>query len=128
MDNSKKKISFIIPCYGSENTVTPTVVDGETVLPITTQTIRVTYKKADLSSKLDDDIYQIPIEFKVYSGSAFEDESLKYANYGLYLYVYMLDSSENTISVTTTPSGGDYVKYTNARIYLEKVDPNKAAS
>ena len=64
----------------------------------------------------------------MYSGSAFEDESLKYANYGLYLYVYMLDSSENTISVTTTPSGGDYVKYTNARIYLEKVDPNKAAS
>ncbi len=112
----------------SGNTVTPTTVDDETVLPITTHTIRVTYTKAALSNKLDDDIYQIPIEFKVYSGSAFEDDSLKYANYGLYLYVYMLDSSENTISVTTTPSGGDYVKYTNARIYLEKVDPNKAAS
>lgn len=117
----------IVYLDGSGNTVTPTVVDEETVLPITTHTIRVTYTKAALSSKLDEDIYQIPIEFKVYSGSAFEDESLTYANFGLYLYVYMLDSSENTITVTTTPSGGDYVKYTNARIYLEKVDPSKAS-
>ncbi len=117
----------IVYLDGSGNTVTPTVVDEETVLPITTHTIRVTYTKAALSNKLDEDIYQIPIEFKVYSGSAFEDESLTYANFGLYLYVYMLDSSKNTITVTTTPSGGDYVKYTNARIYLEKVDPSKAS-
>ena len=98
-------------------------VDGGT--PITspndlTYKVRKTYTKASLNSMLDSNVYQIPIEFKVYSGSSFETAGLKYANYGLYLKVYMLDSSDNLITVTTTPES-DYVKYTNARICLTKV-------
>ena len=91
-----------------------------------TYKIRKTYTKESLNTMLDSYVYKIPIEFKVYSGAAFENDTLTYANYGLYLYVYMLDSNGNRISVSTTPTS-DYVKYTNARIYLEKVDPSKAS-
>jgi hypothetical protein len=99
-------------------------VDGEGN-PITspnasTYKVRKIYTKASLNSMLDNNVYQIPIEFKVYSGSSFETDGLKYANYGLYLKVYMLDSNDNSIGVLTTPES-DFVKYTNARICLTKV-------
>ncbi|SEL47090.1 hypothetical protein SAMN02910353_02672 [Ruminococcus sp. YRD2003] len=99
-------------------------VDGEGT-PITspnefTYKVRKTYTKASLNSMLDSNVYKIPIEFKVYSGSIFETAGLEYANYGLYLKVYMLDSSNDEINVTTNPES-DYVKYTNARICLTKV-------
>ena len=103
-------------------------LDGDN--PITSPTsdtciIRKTYTKASLESKFENNIYTIPIEFKVFSGSTFETgNTRKYANYGIFLKVYMLDSNEDRITVTTTPTS-DYVKYTNARIYIEKVDPNK---
>ncbi|MCR5019831.1 hypothetical protein [Ruminococcus sp.] len=86
-----------------------------------TYKIRKTYTKESLNSMLDNNVYQIPIEFKAYSGSSFEDDNLKYANYGLYLKVYMLDTNDNAISVITIPES-DYVKYTNARICIVKVE------
>ena len=90
--------------------------------------------KNSLTSYYKDKVYQIPIEFKVYSGSGsgnkFESEDRQYSNYGIFLKVSMLQASDSASAVTGTEPeyNNNYVKYTNARIYLEKVNPNKSAS
>lgn len=66
-----------------------------------------------------DKTYQIPIIFKILSGSEFESDSLKYANYGIYLTVSLIDNQGNDVLSRT-----DYVKFTNTRIYIaDKVTP-----
>ena len=78
-----------------------------------------TYNKSDLSAYYQDKTYQIPITFKVLSGSEFETAGLKYANYGIFLTVSLIDDQDNAVLSKT-----DYVKFTNARIYIEdKVTP-----
>ena len=78
-----------------------------------------TYNKSDISAYYQDKIYQIPINFNVLSGSVFESANLKYANYGIYLTVSLVDNQDNAVLSRT-----DYVKFTNARIYIEeKVTP-----
>lgn len=78
-----------------------------------------TYNKSDLSAYYQDKTYQIPITFKVLSGSEFETAGLKYANYGIFLTVSLIDDQDNAVLSKT-----DYVKFANARIYIEdKVTP-----
>ena len=78
-----------------------------------------TYNKSDISAYYQDKTYQIPINFNVLSGSVFESANLKYANYGIYLTVSLVDNQDNAVLSRT-----DYVKFTNARIYIEeKVTP-----
>jgi len=95
------------------NGITPD--DDET----TDSVLIYTYNKSDLSAYYQDKAYQIPITFKVLSGSDFETAGLKYANYGIFLTVSLIDDQDNAVLSRT-----DYVKFTNARIYIEeKVTP-----
>ena len=88
------------------------------------------YRKSDLEAYFDGDIYQIPIDFKVYTGmDPFENGNLTYSNYGVYLTAYLLGDIENPTAASEPLTGSkpdpDYVKYTNTRIYLDMLDPAK---
>ena len=64
----------------------------------------------------------------MYTGAdGFESNDRRYGNYGVYLYVSMLPTRDSTTPVTKSDPDPDYVKYTNARIYLGRVDPSKAS-
>ena len=78
------------------------------------------YDKNDL--ELKGNIYQIPIEFTPYTGSAFEVKEQKYANYGLFLKVSMLVTVDGEPILKSDPAA-DYVKWTNARITTKQVTP-----
>lgn len=98
-------------------------VAADSALSTDTKLVYVLEKSA-LASFYQDMVYQIPIEFKVISGSKFENEQLRYANYAVFLNAYMLYPDQSIIS-SSVPARADYVKFTNARIYLDKVDPEK---
>ena len=112
------------------------IFDGEFTASTDTTNKKLVYiiNKDALNSYFKDKVYQIPIEFKVYSGGGsannFESQSRQYSNYGVFLKVSMLQASNSISAVTGTEPeyNNNYVKYTNARIYLDKVNPNKAAS
>ena len=81
----------------------------------------------DKNTLINNDFYQgkvlqIPVNFGVYSGSTFEDNSLEYANYKVQLTVSMLTSLDQDPYQIKQ----DYIKYTNARIFLDKVDRSKS--
>ena len=85
------------------------------------------FDKDDL--ELKGNIYQIPIEFTPYTGEDLESgNTRKYANYGLFLKVSMLVNSNDNDPIAKSDPAADYVKYTNARIYTEKVDPTKGTN
>ena len=112
------------------------IFDGEFTASTDTTSKKLVYiiNKDALNSYYKDKVYQIPIEFKVYSGGGsannFESQSRQYSTYGVFLKVSMLQASNSISAVTGTEPeyNNNYVKYTNARIYLDKVNPNKAAS
>ncbi len=90
------------------------------------------YSKADLISNgyFDGNICEIPIDFKVNTGAdLFESNNLIYSNYGVYLGVDLIGAeaspTESSTAITGSDPTADYVKYTNTRIYLDKVNPNK---
>lgn len=70
-------------------------------------------------------VYEIPIDFKVYTGQTdeFEGSSRKYANYEVKLTVSMLETQDGNPIDGSEQS--DYIKYTNSRIYTGRVNPNK---
>ncbi len=90
--------------------------------------------KSKLNKYYQDKVYNIPIEFKVFSGSGaanrFESENRRYSNYGIIINVSMLANVDSTSSVTGTTHDpeNNYVKYTNARIYLDKLNAAKASA
>lgn len=112
------------------------IFDGEFTASTDTTSKKLVYiiNKNALNSYYKDKVYQIPIEFKVYSGGGsannFESQSRQYSNYGVFLKVSMLKASDSVTAVSGTEPeyNNNYVKYTNARIYLDKVNPNKPAS
>ena len=95
------------------------------------------YSKADLISNgyFDGNICEIPIEFKVNTGAdLFENNNLTYSNYGVWLSVDLIGHvddeantnwTSNSLRITGSDPEPDYVKYTNTRIYMDKVNPNK---
>ncbi|MBP5264407.1 MAG: hypothetical protein J6Z33_08565, partial [Lachnospiraceae bacterium] len=95
------------------------------------------YSKADLISNgyFDGNICEIPIDFKVNTGAdLFENNNLTYSNYGVWLSVDLIGHvddeantnwTSNSLRITGSDPEPDYVKYTNTRIYLDKVNPNK---
>lgn len=103
-----------------------TVMNGATAdASLSTDTKRVyVLEKSATAEFYQDMVYRIPIDFKVYSSSKFEGENLQYANYAVFLNAYLLDADRNVIS-SSVPAKADYVKFTNAKIYLDKVDPDK---
>ena len=71
--------------------------------------------------------YQIPIDYSIFTGSTdeFEGSNMKYSNYQVIVTVSLLDENQDLISGS---SATDYIKYTNARIFVGRVDPNKTGS
>lgn len=98
-------------------------IAGETNQTTDTKLVYL-YEKSALSSYYMDKVYQIPIDFRVFSSTKFEGDQLRYANYAVFLNVYLLDADRNIIS-SSVPARADYVKFTNAKIYLNRVDPDK---
>lgn len=84
-----------------------------------------------LQNYYDDKVYRIPIDFNVYSGSGaannFEAQNRQYSNYGIFINVSMLQTADSASAVVGTEPEptNNYVKYTNARIYYEKLNANK---
>lgn len=79
---------------------------------------------------IESQTYQIPINYSIYTGNtaAFEQSSRKYSNYQVKITVSMWKDDENNGGqyVLIGNSGdSDFIKYTNARIYTERVNPNK---
>lgn len=112
------------------------IAPGDIITTGTTST-KLVYiiNKADLEHFYNDKVYRIPIDFKVYSGSGssnnFESSNRQYSNYGIFLKVSMLQAANSASAVSGTEpeyNNNNYVKYTNARIYLEKLNPNKSAA
>ena len=111
-------------------------IDSDDIITTGTTTNKLVYiiDKVDLEQFYNDKVYRIPIDFNVYSGSGssnnFESSNRQYSNYGIFLKVSMLQASNSPSAVSGTEpeyNNNNYVKYTNARIYLEKVNPNKSA-
>ncbi|SDA29496.1 hypothetical protein SAMN02910447_03060 [Ruminococcus sp. YE71] len=112
------------------------IAPGDIITTGTTST-KLVYiiNKADLEHFYNDKVYRIPIDFNVYSGSGssnnFESSNRQYSNYGIFLKVSMLQAANSASAVSGTEpeyNNNNYVKYTNARIYLEKLNPNKSAA
>ncbi len=79
---------------------------------------------------IESQTYQIPINYSVYTGNtpAFEQSSRKYSNYEVKITVSMWRDGEEGEEQYVFVSGSeddDYIKYTNARIYIDRVNPNK---
>lgn len=80
---------------------------------------------------IESQTYQIPISYSVYTGNtpAFEQSSRKYSNYEVKITASMWrdgGEGEETYVYVPNSENSDYIKYTNARIYIERVNPNKA--
>lgn len=80
---------------------------------------------------IESQTYQIPISYSVYTGNtpAFEQSSRKYSNYEVKITASMWrdgGADEATYVYVPNSEDSDYIKYTNARIYIERVNPNKA--
>lgn len=108
------------------------ILNGVTPIRVTKTDTKWTFiydrQDTDLEEYYSDYIYQIPIDFKVYTGAeGFESSNRRYGNYGVYLYVSLLPNLGSTTPVTKSDPDPDYVKYTNARIYLGRVNPNKSS-
>lgn len=90
--------------------------------------------KDDLEDFYNDKVYRIPIEFNVYSGSGadnnFESQNRQYSNYGIFINVSMLQAEDSSSAVVGTEpeTTNNYVKYTNARIYIDKINAGKSWS
>lgn len=90
--------------------------------------------KDDLTDFYNDKVYRIPIDFNIYSGSgasnSFESLNRQYSNYGIFINVSMLQAANSPSAVVGTEpeTTNNYVKYTNARIYLDKLNAGKAWS
>ena len=76
---------------------------------------------------LESQTYQIPIDYAVFTGETdeFENAGRKYSNYEVLITVSMLDENQDYLA---NSSATDYIKYTNARIFVGRVDPNKTGS
>lgn len=68
--------------------------------------------------------YQIPLNYSIYTGptATFEGANRTYSNYKVIITVTLLDSNQQVIG---TSEATDFIKYTNARIYTGRVNPNK---
>ena len=75
------------------------------------------------------DIYSIPIELTIISGDDFENgtdtngNKRIYSNYKITLEVTMQDSSSTDAAAKTGTFATDYLIYTHAKIYTERVTP-----
>lgn len=109
-------------------------IDSDDIITTGTTANKLIYiiDKTDLEQFYNDKVYRIPIDFNVYSGSGasnnFESVNKQYSNYGIFIKVSMLQAADSESAVSGTEpeyNNNNFVKYTNARIYLEKVNPNK---
>lgn len=116
--DAKLDISNYLTAFGFVASAGPTSVD-------TTDDTKWVYVYPKNAFGQESGTYQIPINYSVYTGktAAFEDVSRKYSNYEVKITVSMLDENGDTIP---NSNDTDYIKYTNARIYTGKVNPNKA--
>lgn len=96
------------------------ILDGVTPVRVTKTDTKWTFiydrQDTDLEEYYSDYIYQIPIDFKVYTGTdGIESNNRRYGNYGVYLYVSMLPNLGSSVPVTKSDPDPDYVKFTNIR-------------
>ena len=74
--------------------------------------------------------YHIPIDYSIFTGNTaqFEQSSRKYSNYEIKITVSMWKNDPEHAGQYIFVNASDatnFIKYTNARIYTERVNPNK---
>jgi len=106
------------------------VTSGTPVVSDTSNNKKWVYKYPKNAFAVESQTYQIPVNYSIYTGNTaeFEQSSRKYSNYEVKMTVSMYrDGGENEdrYVLIGNSTDVDYIKYTNARIYTERVNPNK---